>query len=199
MGSQRVGHNLVTKQQKYWLKEKLLRYYHPVWISHKSPVWPNFNILEGAQWVFNSALACAHLFTGNTVSWPQIRTTVSLQSEPVMWGAGPRAWGQREPLHPPTGTCYQVSSLILHLAFKLAMRSWDTGCLNPCCYCSVTKLCPTLYDPMNCNTPGFPVLHHLLELAQTHVRWVCDVIQPSHPLSSPSPPAFNLSQHLGLF
>ena len=56
-----------------------------------------------------------------------------------------------------------------------------------------------LCDPMDCSTPGFPVLHHLLELAQTHVHWVCDAIQPSHPLSSPSPPALNLSQYQGLF
>ena len=46
---------------------------------------------------------------------------------------------------------------------------------------------------------GFPVLHHLPEFTQTHVHWVCDAIQPSHPLSSPSPPAFNLPQHQGLF
>ena len=52
---------------------------------------------------------------------------------------------------------------------------------------------------MDCSTPGFPVHHQLLELAQTHVHWVSDDIQPSHPLSSPSPPAFNLSQHQGLF
>ena len=52
---------------------------------------------------------------------------------------------------------------------------------------------------MDCSMPGFPVLHHLLELAQTHVHWVSDAIQPSNPLSSPSPPAFNLSQHQGLF
>ena len=53
--------------------------------------------------------------------------------------------------------------------------------------------------PWICSTPGFSVLHHLLELAQTHVHWVSDAIQPSHPLWSPSPPAFNLSQHQGLF
>ena len=51
----------------------------------------------------------------------------------------------------------------------------------------------------NCSTPGFPVHHQLLKLAQTHVHWVGDAIQPSHPLSSPSPPAFNLSQHQGIF
>jgi len=67
-----------------------------------------------------------------------------------------------------------------------------------CCY-SVAKLCLTLCDPMDCSMPGFPVLYYLLEFAQTHVHWVSDAIQSSHPLSSPSPPAFNLSQHQGLF
>ena len=58
-------------------------------------------------------------------------------------------------------------------------------------------LCPTLRDPIDCRTPGFPVLDDLPELAQTHVHRVSDAIQPSHPLSSPSPPAFSLSQHQG--
>ena len=56
-----------------------------------------------------------------------------------------------------------------------------------------------LFDPMDCSMPGFPVLHHLLELAQTHVHWVGDTTQPFHPLSSPSLPAFDLAQHQGLF
>ena len=59
--------------------------------------------------------------------------------------------------------------------------------------CSVSQLCLTLCDPMDCSMPGLLVLHHLLELAQTPVHWVSDAIQPSCPLSSPSPPAFNLS------
>ena len=67
------------------------------------------------------------------------------------------------------------------------------------CWCSVAKSCLTLGNPTDCSTSGFPVLHHLPEFAQTHVHWVADAIQPSHPLSSPSPPAFNLSQHPGLF
>ena len=67
------------------------------------------------------------------------------------------------------------------------------------CCCSVTKSCLTLCDPMHCSTPGFPVLHHLPEFAQTHVHWVSDAIQPCHPLSSPFPPALNISQHQGLF
>ena len=58
-----------------------------------------------------------------------------------------------------------------------------------------TQSCPTLCDPMDCSMPGFPVHHQLPELTQTHIHLVSDAIQPSHPLSSPSPPAFNLSQH----
>ena len=66
-------------------------------------------------------------------------------------------------------------------------------------FSSVAQLCLTLCDPMNRSTPGLPVHHQLLESTQTHVHWVGDAIQPSHPLSSPSPPAFILSQHQGLF
>ena len=67
------------------------------------------------------------------------------------------------------------------------------------CCCSVVQSCLTLYNPMDRSLPGFPVLHHLPELAQTHVHWVSAAIQPSHPLSSPSPPAFSLSQHQNIF
>ena len=67
---------------------------------------------------------------------------------------------------------------------------------EPCC--SVARLGPTLCDPMDCTTPCFSVHHHLPKLAQTHVHWVGDAIQPSHPLSSLSS-TLNLSQHQGLF
>ena len=63
----------------------------------------------------------------------------------------------------------------------------------------VTQSCLTLCKPMNWSMPGFPVHHQLPEFTQTHVHWVSDAIQPSHPLSSPSTPTFNLSQHQGLF
>ena len=66
-------------------------------------------------------------------------------------------------------------------------------------FSSVTQLCPTLYDPMNCSTTGLPAHRHLPEFTQTHVHQVSDAIQPSHPLSSPSPPAPNPSQHQSLF
>ena len=66
-------------------------------------------------------------------------------------------------------------------------------------FSSVAQSCPTLCDPMNRSTPGLPVNHQLLEFTQTHVHQVSDAIQPSHPLSSPSPPAPNPSQHQSLF
>ena len=66
-------------------------------------------------------------------------------------------------------------------------------------FSSVIQLCSTLCNPMNRSTSGLPVHHQLPEPSQTHVHCVSDAIQPSHPLSSPSPPALNLSQHQGLF
>ena len=66
-------------------------------------------------------------------------------------------------------------------------------------FTSVIQWCPTLCDSMDCSTPGFPVHHWLPEFTQTHFHWVSDAIQPSHPLSSPSPKAFNLFQHQDLF
>ena len=66
-------------------------------------------------------------------------------------------------------------------------------------FSSVAQSCLTLCDPMNCSMPGLPVHHQLLEFTQTHVHRVSDAIQPSHPLSSPSPPAPNPSQHQSLF
>ena len=68
----------------------------------------------------------------------------------------------------------------------LCWGTWASHCDGFSCCCSVAQLCPTLCDPMDCSRPGFPVLHHLLELAQTLVHWVGDAIKPSHPLSSPS-------------
>ena len=78
-------------------------------------------------------------------------------------------------------------------------QRWIKEALTHFCCHSVAKSCLTLCDPMDCSTPGFPVLQHLLEFAQTHVHWVVNAIHPSHPLSSPSPPALNLSHHQGLF
>ena len=67
------------------------------------------------------------------------------------------------------------------------------------CCCSVAQLCPTLFYSMDCSAPGFPVLHCLPEFALTHVHWVGDAIQPSHPLSFLSPPVLSFPQHQGPF
>ena len=71
--------------------------------------------------------------------------------------------------------------------------------MNNIQFSSVAQSCLTLCDPMNCSTPGLPVHHQLQEFSQTHIHRVSDAIQPSHPLSSPSPPAPNPSQHQSLF
>ena len=101
---------------------------------------------------------------------------------------------------PPPGDL-PVQGLNLHLSCLL---HWQVGslplappdkstCLNSVQFSSVAQSCPTLCDPMNHSTPGLPVHHQLLEFTQTHVHRVRDAIQPSHPLSSPSPPAPNLN------
>ena len=86
-------------------------------------------------------------------------------------------------------------SLCFCLFWKLSAKS-NMGQI--CCCCSVAKSCLTLCDPMDCSTPGFPVLYYLPYFVQTHVHWVSDAFQPSHPLS-PSSPVLSLSQHQGLF
>ena len=86
--------------------------------------------------------------------------------------------------------------------FSLSRMSTHMQCettVSSVQFSSVAQLCLTLWKPMNRSTPGLPVHHQLPESTQTHVHWVGDAIQPSHPPSSPSPPALNLSQHQGLF
>ena len=83
------------------------------------------------------------------------------------------------------------------LAFNFRLFLYST--ISSVQLSSVAQLCPTLCNPMNHSTPGLPVHHQLLEFTQTHVHRVGDAIQPSHPLSSPSPPAPNPSQHQGIF
>ena len=84
-------------------------------------------------------------------------------------------------------------------AFLLEFFSFHPKILTKVQFSSVAQSCLTLCNPMNCSMSGLLVHHQLLELAQTHVHWFTDAIQPSHPLSSPTPPAFYLAQHQGLF
>ena len=80
--------------------------------------------------------------------------------------------------------------------FYWVLRNFKTQSLQ---FSSVAQSCLTPCNPMDCSMPSFPVHHQLLGYTQTHVHWFGDAIQPSHPLSSPSPPAFKLSQHQDLF
>ena len=82
---------------------------------------------------------------------------------------------------------------------KVPLNTTSRVAISSVQFSSVAQLCPTLCDPMVCSMPGLPVYHPLPEFTQTHVHWVGDAIQPSYPLSSPSPPTLNFSQHQGLF
>uniref|UniRef100_A0A4W2F7J4 Tripartite motif containing 63 n=1 Tax=Bos indicus x Bos taurus TaxID=30522 RepID=A0A4W2F7J4_BOBOX len=90
--------------------------------------------------------------------------------------------------------CYREELGVIETARQLGIRQFGSVQFS-----SVTKSCPTLCNPMDCSTPCFPDHYQIPEFAQTHVHQVGDAIQPSHPLSAPSPPAFSLSQHQGLF
>ena len=89
--------------------------------------------------------------------------------------------------------------LIAKFRLKLKKVGKTTRLFSSVQFSSVAQSCLTHCDAMDCSTPGLPVPHQCLEFAQTHVHWVSDAIQPSHPLSSPSSPALNLSQHQGPF
>ena len=92
---------------------------------------------------------------------------------------------------------------LLFIIINIFIGSFIQKLLNTYCVPdqirSVAQSCPTLCDPMNCSMPGLPVHHQLPEFTETHIHQVNDAIQPSHPLSSPSPPAPNPSQHQSLF
>ena len=90
-------------------------------------------------------------------------------------------------------------SFVKILNYPLTPLTSKDGRLGEIQFSSVAQLCPTLYDPMYCSMPGFAIHHQHLELAQTHVHWVRDAIQPFLILCHPSSPAFNLSPHQGLF
>ena len=110
--------------------------------------------------------------------WPELETKGNTEGSLQIQDSPNRIKGEN--IHPCT---LSEDNLVLHTSE----------------YSSVTQLCPTLCDPMEWSIPGLPVHHQLSEFTQTHVHRVSDAIQPSHPLSSPSPPVFNLSQHWGLF
>ena len=123
-------------------------------------------------------------------SW-ELRWFLSVSQISFNWLAQLRSYGKGG----KATSCVTPANILQtkgsHMA-KLSVMEWYL-------FSSVAQSCPTLCDPMNCSTPGLPVHHHLPEFTQTHVHWVHDAIQPSHPLSSPSPPGPNPSQHQSLF
>ena len=108
-------------------------------------------------------------------------------------------WEEREAVCRPG---HEVDSQKVTVRLKLDSRGpsrRSPGPPGPIQFSSVARSCPTLCNPMGCSTPGLPVHHQFPEFTQTRVYHVSDAIQPSHPPSSPSPPAFSLAQHQGLF
>ena len=99
-------------------------------------------------------------------------------------------------LPPPVIKMYGIITVYQTLCLVFQQHIRERSSIQ---FSSVAQSCPTLCDPMNRSTPGLPVHHQLPEFTQTHVHWVSDAIQPSHPLSSPSPPTPNPSQHQSLF
>ena len=103
------------------------------------------------------------------------------------------------------GKCNISISFFYHHVWKEQCITYSPNPTHLCSqkdsvqFSSVAQSCPTLCDPMNRSMPSLPVHHQLPEFTQTHAHWVDDAIQPSHPLSPPSPPALNPSQHQGLF
>ena len=118
-----------------------------------------------------------------------------------------RSLGQEDPLEEEMATHFSILAWkipwteepggLQSMGLRRAGHDWV--CMLSVQFSSVTQSCPTLCDPMKRSTPGLPVHHQLPEFTQTHVRRVSDAIQPSHPLSSPAPPAPNPSQHQSLF
>ena len=116
-----------------------------------------------------------------------------LQARILEWVASPFSKRSSRPRDQTQVSCCR--QIVYHLSHQGSHQGW----IRSDQIRSVAQSCPTLCDPMNCSTPGLPVHHQLLEFTQTHVHRVSDAIQPSHHLSSPSPPAPNPSQHQSLF
>ena len=118
--------------------------------------------------------------------------TVACQAPMFMWFSRQQYWSGLS-CPPPRDLPYPGVKPVSLTSSELAGRFFTTQ------FSSLAQSCSILCNPMDCSMPGFPVHHQLLELGQTHVHRVGDAIQPSYPLLSPSPPAFNLSQHQRLF
>ena len=123
----------------------------------------------------------------------QMRISMVMPSSPLPIPPDALKWGVSG-LAPPSPIVRGSYPLDHELLVRFTFASLVQG-VSSVQFSSVTQLCLTLCDPMDCSMPGFPVRHQLLEFTQTQVHRVSDAIQPSHPLSPPSPPTFNLSQN----
>ena len=146
----------------------------------------------GHNWAINT-----HTHRNTKDFWVFILYPANLQNSLMSSSSSEDFWNLldflcRVPCHLQSD-CFTCSSPISILLYIFLLHCCGF------CYCLVIQLCLTLCDSLDCSMPGFPVHHQLRELAQTHVHRFSDAIQTSHPLSSPSPPAFNLSQCQGLF
>jgi len=144
-------------------------------ITHKKNKEHVFNLIQSIQYLKSSTEHCCTLVLCSSV----LKVPSSFSA--VMY----------QPRH----CCFKLAAGRPGLKIKIL----HDRTLCSCCCCSVAQSYLTLCNPVNCSMPSFSVLHCLLEFAQTQVHWVDDAIQPSHPLSAPSPPSFNLSHHQGLF
>ena len=166
---------------------------------HLSSKWPQTPLVKAWRKIYGtySEHCCRKLLPG---AWPPLQSRGSNLSL-NWWKATTSNVGSQLRLRPPV---LEVDGLVffcyVNQAILVACPSGSfLGLHWSVQFSSVAQSCPALCDPMNHSTPGLPVHHQLPEFTQTHVHRVCDAIQPSHPLSSPSPLALNLSQHQGLF
>jgi len=146
-----------------------------IWLFHELlPLKPNHHVVRKPR-------LCGEIVGTCFGPYPQPRVSQQPALTPEMW--------VNKPSNDPRPSFWAAP----------ASLGWAEVAVSTSSVSSVAQSCPTLCDPMNRSTPGLPVHHQLLEFTQTHVHRVSDAIQPSHPLSSPSPPAPNPSQHQSLF
>ena len=179
------------------------------------PVLKDLRGVGGGLWLtVETQILRAKLWVSTRLREISILAQHWLHSEPVGLSNGPpkaKGWkGQDAAL---TISRQAVQRLLVHMPFNVTLptkgsrpssnhhcagTSLQTSLTQQGC-CSAAQSCLSLCNPMDCSMPVFPVLHHLLEFAQTHIHWITDVIQPSSPLLPLSPPVLKLSQHQGLF
>ena len=146
-----------------------------------------------STWVLTKSLSCIWLFA---TLWAGALQSLSMGFSRKNTGMGCHALLMGIFLTQGSNPIFYASCIGRQILYRWATREANKDGIQ---FSSVAQSCPTLCDPMNCSTPGLPVHHQFPEFTQTHVHWVGDAIQPSHPLLSPSPPVLNLSQHKGLY